>query len=324
MPKNLENIRQNWRRVKNSSQFRNVMMFLIFVVIATIFWFIIALNDNVSETFRVGLRITNIPDSVTFITDPPVEIHVTLRDKGTKILRSGAVKNPTINIDFAEYARDGVLRLTSSDLMSQLKSDFGGMAQITSASIDSLRCYYTTSPGKRVPVIVRSDVSAASGFVVTGEPEPAVKSVLIYSYGDETDTVHQVYTQRLVKKDLSQTSTFPVKIVQIAGIKIVPPSVEVTVNVEALVHKEAYIAVDPLNIPEGESLLLFPPKVPVSFYVPMSKFNDENPSIHVVADYNDIRETKSSMIPVRITASSANLVNVKLMADSVEYTLIKQ
>lgn len=299
-------------------------MFLIFVVIATVFWFIIALNDNVSETFRVGLRITNIPDSVTFITDPPSEIHVSLRDKGTKILRSGLAKNPTINIDFVEYAKDGVLRLSSSELMAQLKTDFGGMAQITSASIDSLRCYYTTSPGKRVPVIVRSDVSAASGYMIEGVPQSTVKSVLVYSYGDEVDTVHQVYTQRLVKKDLSQTSSYTVKLSPIAGVKIVPSEVTVEIKVEALVLKEAYVNVDPLNIPEGENLLLFPPKVPVSFYVPMSMFNDDNPSIHVVADYNDIRNTSSSMIPVRITASSSSLINVKLLTDSVEYTLVKQ
>lgn len=323
MGKNLENIHRSWKRIKSSQRFKNTWMFLIFVAIALVFWIIIVLNDNIIKTFNVKLRITNVPDSVTFITLPPDEIHVTLRDKGTKIVRSGLLQDQVLNIDFGEYANDGVLRLTSSDLLAQLKADLGGGAQISSASIDSLRCYYTTSPGKRVPVIVNSDLTAASGYVIVGAPMPTEKSVLVYSYGNETDTVQRVYTQRLVKKDLSQSGSYTVKLLPLAGVRVIPSSIKVNVNVEALVHKEVYVTVDLLNVPESENLLLFPPKVPVSFFVPMSRFNDDNPSVHVVADYNDINDTNTSMLPVRITASATDLVNVKLLTDSVEYTLVK-
>lgn len=324
MGKKIGNLKQNWRRVRSSAQFRNILTFLIFIIIAAGFWFILALNDNVTESFRVKIHITNKPDSVTFITDPPVEIHVTLRDKGTKILRSAFVKNHSLNIDFAEYAHDGVLRLTSADLMSQLKADLGGVAQITSASLDSIRCYYTTAPGRRVPIIIRSDISAASGYIINGKPVPDPKSVLVYSFGEEADTVKAVYTQILAKTDLSKSSAYSVKLMPMPGIKMIPSSIKVGVNVDALVHKETFINIDPLNVPEGENIVLFPAKVPVSFFVPMSHFNEETPSIHVVVDYNDINTSTTSMLPVRITASSAHYVNVKLLTDSVEYSLIKQ
>ena len=50
--------------------FHNALVFLIFVVIATVFWIVITLNDSVTDTFRVKFRVDNVPDSVTFITDP--------------------------------------------------------------------------------------------------------------------------------------------------------------------------------------------------------------------------------------------------------------
>lgn len=300
------------------------MLFIIFVAIATLFWFILALNDNIVETFNVKLSVQNVPDSVTFITEPPGEVHITLRDKGTNILRSGVVKDPEVKIDFREYARDGIFRLSPSDLMSEIKSDLGGAAQITSSSVDSIRCYYAVGPGKRVPVVVRSEVTPASGYIIEGKPIPVQKSVLVYSYRDEKDTVSRVYTQKLVKKNLSQTSVFTVSLVDIPGIKIVPSSVDVNVIVQPLVSKEIYVEIDPLNVPEGESLILFPNRVPVSFFVPMSHFNDEEANIHVVVDYKDIPTTPGSKIPVRITASAANLENVVLKADSVEYTVVKQ
>ena len=323
MGKNLEIIRSKWRGFKTSSQFHNALMFLVFVAIAAVFWFIIALNDNVTETFQVRLNIQNVPDTVTFITDPPSDIHVTLRDKGTNILRSGVVKNPEVNINFRNYARDGIFRLSHSDLTAELKADLGGVATISSTSVDSLRLYYTTMPGKRVPVVVKAEVSAESGYLIQGAPVSLSRFVRIYSYRDEVDTISRVVTKLLVKKDLSQTSVFKVAVQNIPNVKIVPSVVEVRVPVEPLVHKEAYVNVDVLNQPKGESLLLFPNRVPVSFYVPMSHFNDETFPMQVVVDFNDIRDSRSSRVPVRVASHAESLINVELKADSVEYTLVK-
>ncbi|MDE6006329.1 MAG: YbbR-like domain-containing protein [Muribaculaceae bacterium] len=318
-----KNFSESWNRVKKSSRFHNTLMFLVFVAIAAIFWFIISLNDSVTETFRVKFQIANIPDSVTFITDPPSEIHVTLRDKGTNILRSGVVKKPMVSLNFHDYAHDGIFRLSASDLNAELKADLGGVATISSTSLDSLRLYYTTSPGKRVPVIVDSDVSAESGYMIQGEPKSEVKAVRIYSYRDEIDTVSAVYTKKLVKKNLSQSSDFSVPLRNIPHIKIVPSSVNVKVNVEPLVHKEVYVSVEVINTPANENLLLFPNRVPVSFFVPMSRFNEENYRIIVQVDYEDVKLTPNSKLPLRIVEHSRGLVNVSLMTDSVEYTLVR-
>lgn len=313
----------DWRRVKTSSGFHNTMMFLVFVAIAAIFWMIIALNDSVTETFRVKLTIQNVPDTVTFINDPPTDIHVTLRDKGTNILRSGVVKNPEVELNFRDYARDGIFRLSAADLNSELKNSFGAGVQISAVSLDSLRLYYTTMPGKRVPVVVNADLTAASGYIISGNPTPLTKSVLIYSYGDETDTVHCVRTQRLVKRNLSQTSTFDVRINRLNNVKIVPGTVKVRVNVESLVHKESYVQVDAEDIPAGMSLLLFPDRVPVSYYVPMSRFNDEEVPVKVVVDFSDTKATAGSRLPVRVKSHADWIINLEPKVDSVEYTLVK-
>ena len=320
--KNKENVGEK-RRIQSSSRVNNLMMFLIFVAIAAVFWFIIALNDNVTETFNVRLNILNVPDSVTFINEPPKEIHLTVRDKGTNILRSGVVKNPTISLNFSDYASDGVFRVSQTELMAEIKSDLGGGAQISFSSVDSLRFHYAVGPGKRVPIVVHSNVTAANGYVIEGNPTPVQKSALIYSYRDEIDTIHVVYTKNLVKKDLSQSTRIKVKMVQIPGVRIIPSTVDVNIVVQPLVSKEVYVEVDPLNVPEGVNLILFPNRVPVSYFVPMSHFNDENINVHVVADYNDVAVTSSSMIPVRISSYSPYLINVRLMTDSVEYTLVK-
>lgn len=298
-------------------------MFLLFVAIASLFWCIVSLNDSVTETFRVRLNIINVPDSVTFITDPPAEIHVTLRDKGTNILRSGVVKHPSMEINFMDYASDGVFRMTSSELNSELKADLGTGSTVTNVSLDSLRLLYTGEPGKRVPVEVLSDLTAASGYVINGSPRLLTKGVKIYSFGNEIDTVHKVLTQRLVRRNLSQTSEFDVKLAPVRGVKMVPSQVRVRVVVEPLVHKEAYVNVEVRNLPSSESVLLFPNRVPVSFYVPMSRFNDADVPVTVYVDYLDTKAAGGSKLSLHVGQHSPQLVNLELRADSVEFTLVR-
>ena len=299
-------------------------MFLVFVVIATIFWFITALNESVSQSYEVQFSIRNIPDSVTFITDPPADFHVSLRDKGTNILRSGVFKNPVIDVNFEDYARNGVFRISASDLNAEIKADIGSNASISGISIDSLRLYYTDQPGRRVPIVVQSDLTAASGYVISGSPTPVKGSVLAYSIRDEADTLRRVYTKKVVKKDLSQSIVVTVPIIAPANVKLIPSEIEVRINVEPLVRKETYIRVDVDNLPAGEGLLLFPNSVPVSFYVPMSRFNDDSFPLRVYVDYQDTYKTPGSRIPLYLVDSSGSIINPTLSTDSVEYTLVKK
>ena len=78
------------------------------------------------------------------------------------------------------------------------------------------------------------------------------------------------------------------------------------------------------GVPQGESLLLFPNRVPVSYYVPMSKFNDTEAPISAAVDYADTKLTRSNQIPVRLGNVPDYVVNPKIKADSVEYTLVKR
>ena len=324
MSKKIESIKNKWRSVKKSSRFHNALIFLIFVIIATIFWFILALNDSVSETFHVKMTLENVPDSVTFINDPPGEIHVTVRDKGTNLLRSGIMKQPSVRFNFRDYSDQGVFRLSRNDINSALKSTFGNSVQIMSTSLDSLRLSYTVGRGKRVPVLVEADVTAASGYIIASLPESVQHGVMIFSVGNETDTINRVYTQRVTRHNLSQTTYVDVALRPIPRVKAKPSKVRVKIPVEPLVKKEGMAVIETVNVPEGINLLLFPNTVPVSCYVPMSQFSDKDLPIKVFVDYNETLQHNGNRLAVHPGSYPSYAMNVELGKDSVEYTLMKQ
>lgn len=324
MAKRMGRLKVNWQSVRNSAAFRNVLVFMVFMIVAALFWFIMALNDSVTQTFNVRVNLENVPDSVTFINDPPVSIHVTMRDKGTNLMRSGVVKNPVIDVNFRDYSNNGIFRMSRTDVTATLKSSFGNGIQILSTSVDSVRCYYTESPGKRVPVVIRADVTPSSGNIIVGNPVAMQRGVRIYSYGHETDSVNQVYTELLTKRDLDKTSIFEIPLKKIPGVRIKPDFIGVQINVEPLVHKEGYVVIEARGVPSGESLLLFPNRVPVSYYVPMSMFNDTDVPITVYVEYTSTTSTRGNKLPLSLGAVPENIINPVVMADSVEYTLVRK
>ncbi len=319
----LKEIKDKWHGMRASAGFHNFVLFLAFVAVSAFFWLVMSLNDNVTQTFDVDLKVENVPDSVTFINDPPATFHVTLRDKGTNILRSGILSNPRVGLNFRDYAENGIFRVTKTDINSAVKGTFGNSAQITAVSLDSLLLYYTTDKGRRVPVVVGADVSAAPGMVISEDPKPLQRFALIYSYSEDIDTITRVYTQPITRRNLSETTEVEVSMRPIPKVKIVPSEVKVKIPVEPLVKKESMTTVSALNVPEGESLLLFPNRVQVVYYVPMSLFNSDLVPVEVTVDYRDIYKYQGDRLPVSIHSAADYVESPRMFTDSVEYTLVK-
>ena len=319
----LETAREKWRQLKGTSTFHDFVLFLIFVAISALFWVILALNDSAQDSFNVKISIVNCPDSVTFISDVPEKMHVTVRDKGTTLWRNH-YRHPSINVNFEEYASKGMLRYSRNDILTSLKSAFGSSSQIISMSLDSITLDYTMSKGKRVPVVIRENVMAASGSVIEGVLRAKPSNVLVYGEQSVIDTIHKVVTDLITLKELTETTVVDVSLQKIKGARIMPSVISVTVPVEPLVRKEALITITPVNVPTGESLLLFPSKVPVEYYVAMSRLgDDDDPNIELLVDYHDIKSMHNDKLRVSVVSYPERLQNLSLKNDSVEFTIVK-
>ena len=312
-----------WNDFRHSSRSHEVLVFLAFVGISALFWLIMALNDSVQRTVDVRINVTNVPDYVTFIQLPPEKMHVSVRDKGTTLMRLSLFQTPAINVNFQDVASDGVLRISKNDMNAAVKDIFGSSAVVSYTSLDSIRVSYTDLKGKRVPIVVVSDITASSGYIVNGIPVARPSNVLVYSSAEVLDTITKVYTEKIVKRNLSESSVIKANVRSIPGARIVPSSIEIAVDVQPLVRKESKIDVVVRNVPEGMSLLLFPSKVSVSYFVPMNHFSDDSANIEAWVDYSDINLVGTKKLPVRLGSTPRGYRNMSLHTDSVEYTIVR-
>lgn len=300
---------------------RTVLQFVPFLLISAAFWLFMTTDEHYQQEVAIPLEITSIPDSVTMISEMPATVKVSVNEKGTQMLKYMFGRVPTLTIDFRDYVISGsVVRVSSTDMRSETRKIFSQEAEVISVSPDSLRLIYTSLDPKRVPVKVVLDIEANLQYVIMGGVTTNVDSVLVYGDSQTLLNVTEVRTEPVIERDLTGTLQCEVAIEPIAGAKIEPKSVSLTIPVEQLIGKRQEVNISVKNCPEYINVLTFPATAEVSFLVPQSVYNQEF-DISAVVDYNDVATALGSHVPVSVAESPAICKSVSLAMDSVEFLI---
>ena len=309
------------KQIRDSGKTKDFLVFLVFVLVSASFWFILTLNDEVQDSFEIELKIEDVPDSVTFINLPPATIHAALKDRGMNLLKYKVTGKPVLHLNYNEFSEGNRFRVSHLEMISALRNMLGITANITSLDPDSLSLVYTTLPGRKVPVELVYDVTVTPGQVL-GTPKLSSPTVDIYSTSPN-DTVKAVLSDKIVLHDIGKNTTVSVPLKAPAGRRIEPPTIDVTFVVEQLVKKEASIAVTADHVPPGEDILFFPSKVKVTYYVPISKYNEADDGIKIEASFNDAVNASSDKVGIRVVGKAPYINSIELSQDNVQYTIVK-
>ena len=300
---------------------RDTMMFLLFVVISCILWAVLSLNDEKQYDLRLPMRITNVPDSVTLISPGPEALSVSLRAKGTQLMKMTVGRMPTVNVDFRAFRSDGTVHLSATDLKGLVRNATGG-SQVSMVYPDSLSLPYTTHKGIRVPVRLDYKVTAGPQSALTGRPRLSADSVLLYTAGSAPDRADAVSTEPIHLLGIDKNTTLRVKLMAPRGTRLIPDSIDVTFEVEPLIFKSRKVVIEPINVPEGTKLITVPAQIDVFFMVPVSGYRQSDNHFRVVADYRTIRQgTGSRNVKLSLINVPSNFQNAHLSADSAEYII---
>lgn len=302
---------------------KNVLLYMLFVAVAFFFWMLMSLDSEIQREFDVPLEITDIPDSITVISNVPVSLSVSVKGKGTQLVRYlWARSTPSLKLRFdSRHCVNSNFNYTRQQLDARLRDYFGAGVQIVSCRPDSLHIAYTSRPGKRIKVAINADITPELQYIISGPITASTDSVTIYSNKPIPKTLTHVSTEPIVRSGLRDTTRYKVHIQPIAGMRTIPDMITITVPVEPLISKKRTVIVEPVNVPVGYYLILFPSKVEVSYLVPISEYQHES-RINVYADYNAIRQGQARM-PLMLSLGSTELRSITMDRDSVEYILEK-
>ena len=302
-----------------SNRGRDVLTYLAFVVVAFVFWIFMSLDNEMQRDFDVPLEITEIPDSVTLISQVPPSLAVSVKGKDSKLLRFFLGKMSPVKFKWVDNASEGTLNMPSDRLDSRLRDYFGTGIEIVSCRPDSIRIPYTTQPGVKVKLQIDAEISTNLQYTMYGSPYANVDSVTLYSVNDIPHTIKEVSTEQIVKSGLKDTTTYIVAVKPIPGIRIIPDKVSVTIPVEPLIARKRTATFETHGVPEGKHLVTFPSKVEVSYLVPMSAYNDEYP-LKASVEYEDVN-MPGNKIPVSLSILPSIYRSVSFSPENVEYII---
>lgn len=309
-------------RLIHSSKGKDIIIFSLFLCVAYAFWLLLTLNIEVQEDMEVNIELVDIPDSVTIINDVPEIINVSVRDKGSSLIKYTWGSNPVMKVRFKDYDNgDNRLVMGEADIDSRLRSFFGNSSRIISSKPDSINVYYTTKPGRKAKILINADLHPALQYVINGKITASSDSVTIYSISDLPLSLNTVNTVPIVRSEMKDTTYIEAKIVPINGTRIIPDRIKLCIPVEPLIAKRRTIPVVPVNTPENTGLITFPSTVEISYLVPMSMYNNDNYEMNAYANYNDISDNG---IPLVLSEPPAYYHNISMTPDSVEYIIEKK
>lgn len=306
-----------------TSRGRDILTFVVFVTISAVLWCVLSLNEEEQYDLRMPLRITHVPDSATIISPGPEALSVSVRGRGTEMLKFVLGSHPTLNVDFRAYRSGSSLHLSNSELKALVRQSTGA-SSVSAIYPDSIVIPYTTNPGVSMPIVADYKVTAASQASLNGRPRLSADTARIYVAPGHRipDNFEAVATEPIRLSKLEKTTTRRVRLIGPSGARVIPDSIDITFNVEPLIMKTRKIVIEPVNVPADIKLITFPAQIDVFYMVPMSAYTTSDPHFRVVADYRRINILGGSKkVKLRLSDVPDNLQNVRLSADSAEYII---
>lgn len=304
-----------------STKGRNVLTFLVFLVISTVFWLMLALNDEVQQDYKLPIQLVGFPEDVTILSGDVETLDVTVKDKGSTLAKFNWGNTPVLKLNYDEFShsRQYHLLYTGSQLSSALRGIFGSSSSIVAMRPDSLDLNYTTFQGVPVALTIDAEVHTQPQFIAYGEPYCDVDSVMLYSNMKGRFSVHSVSTLPISLSELNDTASVVAQIEAPEGMRVIPSSVTVKIPVEPLVSKTRKITLDTRNVPSNSRLVTFPAVVEVTYLLPKSLYNSDNHPIKAYVNFDGSPKTKS--LQVKLSGVPSYYKGVTINPADVEFVI---
>lgn len=308
-----------------SEKSREFLIFLFFFLLASGFWLLQTLNYDYEAEFSIPIRLKNVPNNVVLTSEPPAELHVKVKDKGTVLLNYMLGKSFfPVNLDFDNYdGRNNHVRIYASEFEKKILSQLSASTRLLSVKPDTLEYIYATGKSKLVPVTLVGQVLASRQYYISDtiyKPD----SVLVYAPENILDTIKTAYTQRLVLDDVSDTVRQRVSLERVKGAKFVPNAVDLTFPVDIYTEKTVEVPLHGVNFPADKVLRAFPSKVQITFQVGLSRFKKITADDFLInVSYEELLKLGSDKYTVKLKTIPYGVSHIRIAPEQVDF-LIEQ
>jgi len=302
---------------------KEILIFIFFLILSSIFWLILTLNETYEREIKVTIKIKGIPKNIVLTSNETDTLRVVVRDKGWLLMRYLYEKNRNINIVFKNYDHgNGYGIVPVSDVKRMINQQLEMSTSISSVKPDRWEFFYNNGERKRVPVRWTGRVIPEQLYFIS-HVQYWPDSVDIYSSREKLDSINVVYTEMLNYVGFRDTLIVTCKTSHPKDVKVVPDQVRIGFYTDVLTEESIDgIPIKAINMPAGKVLRTFPPKVKVRFVTGVSQFRTLRPEdFTVIADYEEISQKPSDKCNIYLKVIPHGISRAVLDTKEVDYLI---
>ena len=322
----MRSVRNILKAVRNflfSGLNKEFLIFLFFLALSGAFWLLMTLNETMEREFKIPMRLTGVPGNAVITGELPDTVRVTVRDKGFTLVTYDF--RPLV-FRFSNYADEdeGKGMIPLADVQKQVLSQMYGSSKLLQVKPGKFDFYFTYGTSKKVPVVFRGKITTNKSYYLA-HTEFYPSMVTVYANKQQLDKLQTVEIEPFNYRNLQDTIRQAVRIKKIRGVKIVPPTVRLSVYPDVLTEEAIEVPITAINMPPGMVLRTFPSKVTVRFTIGASLFRTIKPNLFkVVVDYEELAANPSDKCTLQLRSVPRSVSKASLEIDRVDYLLEQQ
>lgn len=274
---------------------RDVLTFLLFVVIATIVWYGHAMQSVRNTRVPVRIQYTGKPDAIGLKAPGlPDTVMIEVRDAGARL--NTYHRDPlrlTIDLHSYIHGERGRIYIPSDALRRSISDILQGTSRLIETAPEDITCDFFTEQERNVCLAFRGTLKTANEYQLVGQPTLSRRRMKIF--GDEQSilAIDTLYTEYQELTEVTDTMNIRCAIDAPEGIRLEDDSVDLRIIAERYTEKKFSVPVHIKGIPEGYRIRLFPKEVEVSVRVGMNHFGQVKAGdIHASCTYSPERTDK--------------------------------
>jgi hypothetical protein len=312
---------------------RDTGIFLIFLIISTLFWLLNQLSKDTTAEVRYPVRFHNSGEKRIIINDLPGYLLLEVKGQGYKLMKY-KLKPWKVPLDInlrsfplrPEKAGDTRrFYLLTSYMKGYISDHLGENMILQHVSPDTLFFVFDSLVKKKVPVEADIILELARQCILKDTPRIVPPEVIVSGPAMILDTLKRVRTERMEFRGVEKSFEKTLPLVRPAHVTLSAGEVVLQVEVEQYTEAVFNIPVRTLNVPDTLALRLFPSVVKVSFKVGLSRYKKLLPELFIaVVDYRDLKKEKSDRLPIHLVKQPSGIESVRLDPERVEYLIEKK
>lgn len=317
------------RRIRDSITINRKSEWVVFfwcVLIATLYWFLQALNERYSTSISLDVDYINVPEDQVFSHELPEELLLRVNAPGWELLGLMLDRQSTrLYLDVAELSTATYfIPMNQRNLISR---ELPEAMTILDIKPDTILLQMEPLMQKWVPITLVTDSIFAQQHGLAGPITIEPDSVLVSGPASVLEELEQVPTEPVDLEDITRPTLVEVALegFESANLRYSEPVVRVQLPIEKLTEGQVEVPVEIQNLEEEQYISLIPQHVTVTFQTALSNFPNIYPNMFsAVVNGEAIDTTASEQLQVELANQPPFIQSVRISPEYVDYIILQE